>query len=165
VPECSDAKGDVTMPLQSYLFSGSDRLNTCLVQDSAHVKQGDSGDRVEKIQVALNFIDGLQIDGLELAGKFYGPSTAAAVLSYKTNRSIINTSYQTTADDIVGKMTVASLDQDLINRQTKPKILPDARCSHPIGSNRRTGSLGPPPKKVPFEILAMWNRLGKSRLG
>jgi peptidoglycan hydrolase-like protein with peptidoglycan-binding domain len=153
------------MPLRSYLFSDSDRLDACLVQDQAHVKQGDSGDHVEKIQVALAFIDGLQIDGAELAAKSYGPSTAAAVLSYKSKRSIINPAYQATADDIVGKMTIAALDQDLIDRQTKPKILPDARCTHPIGNNRRTAGLGPPPKKVPLDILAMWNLLGKSRLG
>jgi hypothetical protein len=150
------------MPLQSYLFSDNDRLNSCLVVDSAHVKQGDSGDHVEKIQVALKFIDGLQIDAGELAVKLYGPSTAAAVLSYKTARNIINAAYESTADDIVGKMTIASLDQELIARQTEPTILPDARCSHPIGISRRPISSRDPPGKVPNDVLAMWGRLGKS---
>lgn len=47
----------------------------------------------------------------------YGPSTAAAVLSYKTNRQIINRSYQTKPDSIVGKMTIASLDAEMRGRQ------------------------------------------------
>ena len=47
----------------------------------------------------------------------YGPSTAAAVLSYKTKRQIINRSYQTTPDSIVGKMTIASLDAEMRGHQ------------------------------------------------
>jgi hypothetical protein len=36
------------------------------------------------------------------------------VLAYKRKRSIINFSFQTQADDIVGKMTVASLDKEMV---------------------------------------------------
>jgi hypothetical protein len=46
----------------------------------------------------------------ELEQSLYGPSTASAVLAYKQSRDIINRSYQTQADDIVGKMTMRALD-------------------------------------------------------
>jgi hypothetical protein len=44
----------------------------------------------------------------------YGPSTADAVLTYKTTRNIVNRSYQTQADNIVGKMTIAAMDKELL---------------------------------------------------
>jgi len=43
----------------------------------------------------------------------YGPETAGAVLAYKRKHNIVNLRYQTQADDIVGKMTMASLDGDM----------------------------------------------------
>jgi hypothetical protein len=43
----------------------------------------------------------------------YGPSTALCVLVYERKRQIINRSYQTQADNIVGRMTIASLDQGM----------------------------------------------------
>lgn len=49
----------------------------------------------------------------EFLGGIYGPTTAAAVQSYKDKRGIINFSYQKAADNIVGKMTIAALDQEL----------------------------------------------------
>jgi hypothetical protein len=52
----------------------------------------------------------LEIDLGELASGRYGASTAEAVLEYKRTRKIINFSYQTKADNIVGKMTIAALD-------------------------------------------------------
>jgi len=97
------------MPLKSKLFSGDPRLEDCAVRDAAHVQRGDRGPFVALIQDALNLLDkaGLTSDGI------YGKDTAAAVLSYKQKRSIINRSYQTKADDIVGKMTIASMDDEL----------------------------------------------------
>ncbi|MCY2978476.1 MAG: hypothetical protein NTU79_07405 [Planctomycetota bacterium] len=44
-------------------------------------------------------------------------NTAAAVLAYKTKRKIINRDYQMTADNIVGKMTMASLDREMLGRK------------------------------------------------
>src|SRR5947207_10279060 len=41
----------------------------------------------------------------ELAATSYGPSTSAAVLAYKEKRDIVNRSYQTKPDNIVGIMT------------------------------------------------------------
>jgi hypothetical protein len=59
--------------------------------------------------MVLNFLDGAAIaeDGQ------YGTQTANAVLAYKRKRNIINYSYQTQADNIVGKMTITSLDKGL----------------------------------------------------
>jgi hypothetical protein len=125
------------MPLKSYLFADSERLNACLVHDQAHVKLGDSGDYVEDIQIALQHIDGLVIDKIELGSRRYGPSTAAAVLAYKKKRKIINRAYESTEDDIVGKMTIASLDAEMVARQKPPTILPDARCTQPFCRCRR----------------------------
>ena len=54
------------------------------------------------------------VDISELHEGRYGPSTAAAVLAFKRKRQIINYSYQTKADDIVGKMTMAAMDRELL---------------------------------------------------
>ncbi len=118
------------MPLQSILFRGSARLEDCLVRDPAHVVLGDVGPHVVLIQDALRAIDGLTIDPQEVDGRRYGPSTAAAVLAYKKKRQIINRSYQSTEDNIVGKMTLKSLDDELVKLQgrTQPSSLASTRC-------------------------------------
>jgi peptidoglycan hydrolase-like protein with peptidoglycan-binding domain len=100
--------------LQSKLLSPSQRLNACQVQDSAHVTPGSSGDHVARIQQALIRIFNADIAANELSSAHYGPSTAAAVLEYKTARGIINRSYQTTPDNIVGKMTITRLDNEIV---------------------------------------------------
>ena len=101
------------MPLISQFFRSDKKLQACLVDNAAHVTQGAHGDHVAKIQTALYVLDGLKIDQNELAAKKYGHSTAAAVLAYKRKRQIINRSYQTQADNIVGKMTIAELDKEI----------------------------------------------------
>ena len=108
------------MPLVSNLFKDSTTLNACLVSDPAHVTPGAIGEHVHRIQVALQELDGLSIDMGELVANRYGPSTAAAVLAYKRKRKIINRAYQTTEDNIVGKMTIASLDKEMFERQYTP---------------------------------------------
>jgi hypothetical protein len=97
------------MILQSILFRGDQSLQAAAVSDQAHICRGAKGDHVAKIQAALNILDeaALKVDG------DYGPKTARAVLSYKTKRNIINRSYQQSADDIVGRMTIAALDREL----------------------------------------------------
>jgi len=100
--------------LHSKFFSGDVKLEACAIHNSAHVLQGAVGEHVSKIQAALFILDDLIIEAAELAAKKYGPSTAAAVLSFKQERDIINRSYQTQADDIVGKMTIAELDKELV---------------------------------------------------
>lgn len=102
------------MPLFSSAFAGDSKLEACLVSDPAHLTIGTQGEHVAKVQAALMFLDGLDIDAAELKTQTYGKSTAAAVLKYKTAREIINRSYQQTADNIVGKMTIKRLDDDLV---------------------------------------------------
>jgi len=110
------------MGLQSSLFRGDPTLEACAVSDPAHIMLGAVGDHVSKIQTALIRLDSATIDPGELAAKRYGPSTAAAVLAYKKNprRNIINRSYQTQADNIVGRMTIAALDRELVGNQSRP---------------------------------------------
>lgn len=108
------------MPLKSLLFQGNGRLEACLVNDAAHVVPGSVGQHVVLIQDALRAIDGLDIDLQEAESKLYGSTTAAAVLAYKTRRRIINRSYQTKEDNIVGKMTIKSLDDDLSKLRAAP---------------------------------------------
>ncbi len=69
------------------------------------------GNHVAKIQYALGVIAGepLDIDGQ------YGPKTAAAVLSFKQKWNIINPTYQTQPDEIVGIMTIATLDEQMVS--------------------------------------------------
>ncbi len=105
------------MPLRSRIFAGDLSLEACLVKDSAHVTRGAQGDHVSKIQGVVMFLDGSTINETEIKSKAYGPSTAAAVLAYKQKRRIINSTYQNQADDIVGKMTIKALDDELLSRQ------------------------------------------------
>lgn len=108
------------MALQSQLFRGDPKLEAAAVSDPAHIAQGATGEHVRKIQLALIQLDGAAID----PDGQYGPATASAVLAYKQKRNIINRSYQTQADNIVGKMTIAALDKEIL-AQEQP--LPDAR--------------------------------------
>lgn len=110
------------MSLQSIQFKGDPALEACLVQDSAHILQGHAGNHVGKIQTALGTLDRASIDPTEVTGQRYGSSTAAAVLTYKQRRNIVNPAYQKTADNIVGKMTIAALDKELASSSaTDPK--------------------------------------------
>ncbi len=102
------------MPLVSHLFKDNQRLQRCLVDNSAHVTTGSQGVHVALIQYAVLRLEGGAIEGREISGKYYGPTTAAAVLAYKTHRRIINTAYQTSPDNIVGHMTIAALDAEMV---------------------------------------------------
>jgi peptidoglycan hydrolase-like protein with peptidoglycan-binding domain len=97
------------MALKSQLFRGDAKLEAAAVSHPAHIEPGARGDHVRKIQLALNRLDdaGLDTDGI------YGRGTADAVLAYKQKRGIINRSYQTQADNIVGMMTIAALDTEM----------------------------------------------------
>jgi peptidoglycan hydrolase-like protein with peptidoglycan-binding domain len=57
----------------------------------------------------------------------YWPKTAAAVLDYKRRRNIVNTAYQTTADDIVGDMTISALDREMLALESQPLVYVDPR--------------------------------------
>jgi len=118
------------MPLQSKLFQGDRALNACLVEDAAHLTIGAAGDHVSKLHTALLALDDLPVAVTELNAKRYGPSTAAAVLAFKKRRAIINISYQKDADNIVGKMTIAAMDREMIRKEGEPP--------GPPGDPRRT---------------------------
>jgi hypothetical protein len=100
--------------LKSKLFAGDARLRACLVDNAKHVTLGDHGPHVSKIQSAVLMLDDVRIAGAELAARRYGPTTAKAVLAYKTRRQIINRSYQSKPDDIVGIMTMRALDEEMV---------------------------------------------------
>ena len=96
------------------------------MQDSAHVLSGATGDHVARIQFALFELDGIAIDRTELVDQRYGRSTAAAVLAYKTSARSSIPATRSPADDIVGKMTIASLDKEMRVRELRPK--PPGEC-------------------------------------
>jgi hypothetical protein len=88
-------------------------LEACLISDPAHVTPGSVGAHVAKIQFALTVMGLGVISADEISGQRYGTSTAQAVLGFKRARNIINKAYQSTADNIVGKMTIAALDKEM----------------------------------------------------
>jgi hypothetical protein len=132
------------MPLQSELFQGDPNLEACLVNNAAHVTPDASGDHVGKIQVALLTLEDVDIDSGELSTQRYGSSTANAVLTYKRKRNIINFSYQTHADNIVGKMTISSLDREMLAQEVPDDsdacFLDDALIAGQAGAGGESGS-------------------------
>lgn len=110
------------MPLNSRLFRSNAALEACLINDTAHLTPGSSGEHVRLVQRALVYLGEKAISGHEYRYGLYGPTTTAAVLRYKQQRRIINFSYQTQADNIVGKMTIRRLDDDILAIQNLPRI-------------------------------------------
>jgi len=104
------------MTLKSRLFAGIRPLEDAADDNAAHVLPGAAGDHVGRIQQALFLLDGALIAPHELRTRHYGPGTARAVLDYKRKRNIVNHAYQQAADDIVGVMTMAALDTELLRR-------------------------------------------------
>ncbi|WP_413990107.1 peptidoglycan-binding domain-containing protein [Labrys okinawensis] len=130
--------------LISSLFRDDPRLQACLVDDTAHLTVGTQGRAVAKVQMALLALDWLRIDDGEIRSQTYGSSTAAAVLSFKSKRGIINYSYQRTADNIVGKMTIAALDKEMAVWEKASRRLDICSCCPP-------GNLvSPPPSDTRF---------------
>ncbi len=107
--------------LKSKLFSKpleDDRLERCLVDDGAHVQAGDKGEFVLKIQIVLDTMLGTELRKLE--PEVYGPATARAVQDYKNSKTPkILQPWQTTADPVVGRRTIASLDQDMLEFESR----------------------------------------------
>ena len=100
--------------LKSELFRGDRRLAKTLVSDPDHVVPGAKGEFVSRIQNAVLVLEGGEISAQELQSRLYGPDTAKLVLAYKTRRQIINKTYQKTADNVVGKMTIRKLDEEMV---------------------------------------------------
>jgi hypothetical protein len=112
---------EAPMPLKSKTFKGDKKLEACLVSDPDHVRLGAQGEHVGKIQAALIILGAGVIGQPELKGMRYGPETARTVLAYKgAPRNIINGAYQNKPDDIVGKMTIGSLDQEMFDFENRP---------------------------------------------
>ena len=116
--------------LNSELFRGDPRLEKVLVNDAAHVVVGDRGEFVSKLQFAALLLGGGRIGPSELLDQSYGPETAKVVLRYKTDRKIINSSYQKTADNIVGKMTIRSLDKEMQAYEAKQRTTNSIQIRH-----------------------------------
>jgi hypothetical protein len=118
---------EVIMPLKSSLvsklFRSDPQLQACLVKDSAHVTPGAVGMHVSRIHSALFALENISAAPEELRAMRYGPSTAAAVLTFKKRRLIINYSYETQVDNIVGKMTIASMDAEMFEYENRPPNL------------------------------------------
>ncbi len=108
------------MTLQSRLLSTNQRLRDCETRDAAHVVPGEHGAHVGLIQQALIQLEDEPIAVAELTTETYGATTAAGVLRYKTKRRIINKAYQQQADDIVGRMTIKSLDDEMTKLEAGP---------------------------------------------
>jgi peptidoglycan hydrolase-like protein with peptidoglycan-binding domain len=102
------------MALRSRILSGDAKLEAAAVSNPAHIKRGAAGEHVAKIHKALKQLDSAVIDKDELRAKKFGPSTEEAVLNYKKKRKIINRAYQSDVDPIVGIMTMAALDKELV---------------------------------------------------
>jgi hypothetical protein len=111
------------MALRSLTLKDDPALQACLLHDKDHVVPGARGNHVAKIQKALLLLEKADIQPTEMQLRTYGPTTASSVLAYKTKREIINRSYQTKPDNIVGKMTIARLDEDLLEREQR--VTPD----------------------------------------
>jgi hypothetical protein len=105
---------------QSELFKGDKKLIACALYPSAHIlltTPNMRGDHIGKIQTALQtLIPDHSIDQNELTERRFGLSTEDAVGDYKRRRKIINYSYQTSPDKIVGQMTIKALDFELTHR-------------------------------------------------
>src|ERR1700759_3523081 len=101
------------MALRSRLFQNDPKLEAARVSDPDHITIGARGTHVTKIQSALSVLDRAVIAPRDLDAQLYGSSTAQAVLAHKRRRGIINHAYQRRTDNIVGKMTVTSLDEEM----------------------------------------------------
>jgi lysozyme family protein len=117
------ARKGIDMPLQSQAFRDDPKLQAASRDAAAHITPGAIGPHVAKIQHALNVLNAAN---LEEDGN-YGRKTAAAVLAYKRRRNIVNTAYQTTADDIVGVMTISALDREMLALENQPLVYVDPR--------------------------------------
>jgi hypothetical protein len=107
--------------LVSNQFKDNDKLQRCLINPGDHVVEGSRGDHFSLIQNALVKLGAGVIPAAEIASNFYGPATSRAVQKYKgPPRNIVNTDYQSTADNIVGQMTIDRLDADMVEFEKVP---------------------------------------------
>jgi len=112
------------MGLKAELFGGDEQLEACLASDRAYVGDGAVGEHVAKVQTALRKLDSLAINRGEISEKRFGPSTAGAVLSFKTDRHMTDPSCPTERDTIVDRQTMAVLDDEMfaLENEGKPRV-------------------------------------------
>ena len=115
------------MGLKSNLFRGDRALEACLLDHAAQVCEGAVGSHVSRIHTALYVIERLNVSADELRSRRFGKSTAAAVLTFKTRRNIVNTTYQTQPDNIVGRMTIERLDSEMCVKESEPYRAPSRK--------------------------------------
>lgn len=116
--------------LTSILFKEDIRLQKTAVDHKYHVKNGDQGLYVRRIQFFLygmgvfhkmyeqvkNQVGPMTADDRwndmtsDMENMYYGNATAFGVWIYKDNYQIIGKGYQTIVDDIVGVMTIRHMD-------------------------------------------------------
>ncbi|MDX3839525.1 peptidoglycan-binding domain-containing protein [Streptomyces europaeiscabiei] len=108
------------MPLKSKLFRDDQALQKCLVSDANHVTPGAQGDHVTKIQAALVTLGAGVIGPDEVERNLYGPTTVRTVLAFKGPPRNILGPGQTTPDNIVGKKTIAALDNEIVAFENRP---------------------------------------------
>jgi hypothetical protein len=113
----------MSMRLNSKFLRVDPKLQAAFVSDPDHILLGAVGAHVVRIQSVLSLLDGAVISDRELQRGSYGPTTARAVLAYKRKRNIVNRAYETQADNIVGKMTVASFDREMFALELRPRSL------------------------------------------
>jgi hypothetical protein len=138
--------------LQSELFTTPHRdakLDTCLLRDDAHIVPGARGDHVKKIQIALNRLSegpGLENFKLAVDGQ-YGAKTAAAVKIYKNapSRRILQPT-QKSADDIVGKRTIESLDNEMQILESEVPLFSGFICEFSGGAPHNHARCPGPPR-------------------
>jgi hypothetical protein len=99
-----------------------------LVSDPHHVVPGAQGEHVSKIQQALITLGAGVINPQEISDMFYGETTAQTVLAFKgPPRNILNPDLgQVVPDNIVGKRTIAALDQELVAFENRPPPIADS---------------------------------------
>lgn len=121
------------MALRSSLFSKNPRHLACQTNNAAHYTRGQSGAHIGDVQAVLNLLDDLFIEPAERSAQLYGPSTAAAVLAFKRKRRIINRSYETAEDEIVGIMTITALDNELADFEASARARSNGQCVRGAG--------------------------------
>jgi len=114
--------------LDSNTFKNDHLLKECLHKDAFHITLGRSGGHVAKIQSALILLDHAAITNGDLSAQIYGKSTADAVLAYKRRKQILGPG-QRTPDNIVGKLTITALDDDMLafERTHPTPVVPPAK--------------------------------------
>lgn len=106
------------------------RLSACLASDPQHIAPGQRGDHVKALQSALEIIrkrrPEIGLMPITDPDGNYGASTRAIVRKYKEFHHIVRTGQS--LDDIIGRMTISQIDNDLARpgpRPVPPKPAPE----------------------------------------